>query len=189
MLIQRLLSLALLFLMAPLLAEAAPESDTVARNGATSQSPQAGGSMNNGLNGNLNNGLNGNLNSPLSSATESAPPSDEALDEPEEPAPFDKAPEPSAPRTAPGEAVPESEVGPGELEVPPEGLPKRPASAPMPSRGMTMTEVENQFGKPKVKRPAVGDPPISRWAYADYTVYFERQYVLHSVPNDTKVSD
>jgi hypothetical protein len=29
--------------------------------------------------------------------------------------------------------------------------------------------------------PAVGEPPISRWEYTGYTVYFEHDLVLHSV--------
>lgn len=52
----------------------------------------------------------------------------------------------------------------------------------MPVRGMTTTQVEQKFGAPQEKIPAVGEPPISRWEYADYTVYFEHQYVIHSVP-------
>lgn len=53
----------------------------------------------------------------------------------------------------------------------------------MPSRGMSMRQVESRFGTPKMKVPAVGEPPISRWVYDDYTVYFEHRYVLHSVLN------
>jgi len=31
------------------------------------------------------------------------------------------------------------------------------------------------------KKAAVGDPPISRWEYADFTVYFEYDRVVHAV--------
>ena len=33
------------------------------------------------------------------------------------------------------------------------------------------------------KLPEVGDPPIIRWIYPSYTVYFEYQYVINSVLN------
>jgi hypothetical protein len=56
-----------------------------------------------------------------------------------------------------------------------------PSSIQVPSRGMTMDQVESRFGAPNSKVAAVGDPPISRWVYPKYTVYFEYQLVLHSV--------
>lgn len=51
----------------------------------------------------------------------------------------------------------------------------------LPRNGETMQQVEARFGAPKERIPAVGDPPISRWDYSDYIVYFEHQHVLHSV--------
>ena len=54
-------------------------------------------------------------------------------------------------------------------------------AATAPARGMTMTAVEQGFGKPAEVLPAVGEPPITRWVYPNCTVYFERQYVIHSV--------
>jgi hypothetical protein len=54
-------------------------------------------------------------------------------------------------------------------------------SQTMPGRGMHMDQVEAKFGTPKEKIPAVGNPPISRWVYDNYTVYFERDIVLDSV--------
>ena len=56
-------------------------------------------------------------------------------------------------------------------------------SVNLPGRGMTMTQVEEKFGPPLQKLPEVGDPPIIRWIYPDYTVYFEYQYVINSVLN------
>jgi hypothetical protein len=50
-----------------------------------------------------------------------------------------------------------------------------------PTRGMNMARVEKTFGEPRTTVPAVGDPPITRWDYDDYTVYFEHNLVLHSV--------
>ena len=56
----------------------------------------------------------------------------------------------------------------------------------LPSRGMTMREVERKYGTPVEKKPAVGKPPISRWVYPDYTVYFEHQYVIDAVVKRSK---
>lgn len=53
----------------------------------------------------------------------------------------------------------------------------------MPVRGMHMDQVRAQFGKPKEILPAVGEPPITRWIYDGYTVYFEHSYVIQSVAN------
>lgn len=50
-----------------------------------------------------------------------------------------------------------------------------------PSRGMSMKSVEARFGAPANRQPAVGQPPITRWDYADYSVYFEYQHVIHAV--------
>jgi hypothetical protein len=55
------------------------------------------------------------------------------------------------------------------------------AAVDVPARGMTMTVVEQSFGKPVEILPAVGEPPITRWVYPICTVYFERQHVIHSV--------
>lgn len=57
------------------------------------------------------------------------------------------------------------------------------ASVDLPVRGMSMKHVEAKFGSPQKKLPAVGDPPITRWVYPDYTVYFEYRYVIHAVLN------
>lgn len=60
-----------------------------------------------------------------------------------------------------------------------------PANAPegvlRPVAGMSMKQVLQQFGEPITRVPPVGEPPISRWEYDRYTVYFEHQYVIHSV--------
>ncbi|MGD8977364.1 MAG: hypothetical protein PVG91_07140 [Gammaproteobacteria bacterium] len=55
------------------------------------------------------------------------------------------------------------------------------ASDARPSRGMTMVRVERRFGAPTAKQAPVGDPPISRWQYGDFVVFFEYDRVLHSV--------
>jgi hypothetical protein len=55
-----------------------------------------------------------------------------------------------------------------------------------PSRGMSMAQVQSRFGAPLDKLPAAGGdtprhPVINRWRYNGYTVYFERNRVIHSV--------
>lgn len=55
------------------------------------------------------------------------------------------------------------------------------ATSFMPVRGLTMNEVIDAYGAPLKRLPAVGTPPIIRWIYPNYTVYFEDQYVIHSV--------
>ena len=55
------------------------------------------------------------------------------------------------------------------------------AAAELPQRWQTMDQVRAQHGEPLDRRPAVGEPPISRWIYQGFTVYFEHQRVLHSV--------
>src|SRR5690606_28085868 len=50
-----------------------------------------------------------------------------------------------------------------------------------PRKGMSQDAVRSQFGTPEKQLPAVGNPPISRWVYKDFTVYFEGNVALHSV--------
>jgi len=52
-----------------------------------------------------------------------------------------------------------------------------------PSRGMSMRKVERLFGEPKEKMLPTGNPPITRWVYDSFTVYFEGKYVIHAVKN------
>ena len=63
---------------------------------------------------------------------------------------------------------------------------KQTFSFDLPGRGMSMTAVEERFGNPLERDDEVGDPPISRWVYADFTVYFEYQFVIHAVLNPAK---
>lgn len=50
-----------------------------------------------------------------------------------------------------------------------------------PTRGMTQERVRANFGSPQNEDAAVGEPPISRWHYADFVVYFEYDRVIHAV--------
>jgi hypothetical protein len=57
-----------------------------------------------------------------------------------------------------------------------------PASVPaIPARGATMEGVKAKFGAPSQEGQAVGTPPITRWEYPGYVVYFENDRVLHTV--------
>ncbi len=55
------------------------------------------------------------------------------------------------------------------------------ATRKVPTRGMDMANVRNAFGAPREEHAAVGDPPITRWDYDGYSVFFEHDKVLHSV--------
>ena len=57
-------------------------------------------------------------------------------------------------------------------------------SVQLPGRGMTMEAVENRFGQPVDKYASVGEPPITKWVYKDFTVYFESEFVIHAVVNN-----
>jgi len=56
-----------------------------------------------------------------------------------------------------------------------------PGNDGRPTRGMTQTAVESKFGAPAAVKAPVGDPPITRWEYADFVVYFEYDKVIHAV--------
>jgi hypothetical protein len=55
------------------------------------------------------------------------------------------------------------------------------AGVDRPYRGMSMQTVRQRFGIPSREIAAVGEPPISRWVYDGFTVYFEHQTVITSV--------
>lgn len=62
----------------------------------------------------------------------------------------------------------------------------RDSKVDRPKRGVTMGEVEKQFGAPVTRHPAVGggnphQPPITRWDYNGFSVFFEGDHVIHSV--------
>ena len=61
------------------------------------------------------------------------------------------------------------------------GIAVRQSDVTTPARGMTMDQVSTKFGAPATKVPAVGKPPISRWEYPGFVVYFEADRVIHSV--------
>jgi len=63
---------------------------------------------------------------------------------------------------------------------------ERGTRSDLPQRGMSMAQVERRYGAPVDKMPTAGGdaprhPPINRWRYNGYTVYFERERVIHAV--------
>jgi len=54
-------------------------------------------------------------------------------------------------------------------------------SVSRPRNAQTKQEVSSEFGEPENKVAAIGEPPISRWEYSNYHVYFEHNLVIHSV--------
>jgi hypothetical protein len=55
-----------------------------------------------------------------------------------------------------------------------------------PKPGMSMTAVESAYGAPSQRHAAVGGalpqhPPITRWDYPAFSVYFEHDRVIHAV--------
>ena len=68
-----------------------------------------------------------------------------------------------------------------ELKVPAPG-----SSADTPASGMSMETVEAKYGAPTRRVPAIGggtaaQPPITRWEYPGFVVYFEHNLVVHTV--------
>ncbi len=72
-------------------------------------------------------------------------------------------------------------VGPAGAEtlVTPAAVPAATAAAP--TRGSTMAAVQSRFGEPITRHAAVGEPPITRWDYPQFAVFFEHDRVLHAV--------
>jgi hypothetical protein len=83
-----------------------------------------------------------------------------------------------------GAAVAETLVVDDQVQV-------RQSSVERPARGATMSAVEQKFGAPSQKHAAVGGcsggaapcktPPITRWDYPGFSVFFENEHVIESV--------
>lgn len=64
-----------------------------------------------------------------------------------------------------------------------------PSSSILPTKGMNKSTVVARYGQPTAKRPPVGgssrqQPPITRWDYDDYSVFFEYDHVVDTVQRD-----
>ena len=83
-----------------------------------------------------------------------------------------------------GAAVAETLVVDDQVQV-------RQSAVDRPARGATMSAVEQKFGAPAQKHAAVGGcnggaspcktPPITRWDYPGFSVFFENEHVIDSV--------
>jgi hypothetical protein len=67
------------------------------------------------------------------------------------------------------------------VEPPAAQTPAATARVGLPTRGTSMAQVEARFGAPSQRYAAVGQPPITRWVYPSFVVYFEYQHVVHAV--------
>ncbi len=68
------------------------------------------------------------------------------------------------------------------------GIAVKQSEVATPTRGMTMHQVESKFGSPVTKTPPVDQPPITRWEYPGFVVYFEQDHVIHSVVTGSETS-
>ena len=67
-------------------------------------------------------------------------------------------------------------------------------TAAMPTRGMTMQQVEAKYGKPADQLDPRGGqkrqwPTINRWTYPTFTVYFEKSRVIDAVANKADANE
>lgn len=70
-------------------------------------------------------------------------------------------------------------------------VPETPAAstAGLPQRGSSQSAVLKHFGEPQTRHATVGggsaqQPPITRWDYAGYSVFFENSHVVDVVVKD-----
>ena len=71
--------------------------------------------------------------------------------------------------------------------IPEPGVLEENAESLQPTDHQTMQAIESRYGEPGTRHAAVGEPPITRWDYQDYSVYFEYDRVLFSVLHRGKV--
>lgn len=72
------------------------------------------------------------------------------------------------------------------MQMPTDAAAAAPAPAAQPQKGDSMATVTKNFGEPSMKHPAAGGdtrkhPPITRWDYAGFSVFFERKKVVDVV--------
>ncbi len=63
------------------------------------------------------------------------------------------------------------------------------AQVSVPTRGLTMAQVEQRYGAPANRIAAIGQPPIARWVYPSFVVYFEYNLVIHAVGTQVTASN
>ncbi|MCQ4307437.1 phosphodiesterase [Pseudomonas stutzeri] len=62
------------------------------------------------------------------------------------------------------------------------------AELAMPIRGDSKNLVLDRFGLADEEHPAVGQPPITRWDYREFSVYFEGNRVINSVQHHQRIT-
>lgn len=55
------------------------------------------------------------------------------------------------------------------------------ANIDRPALGLLKARVVSDYGEPEKRYAPVGTPPIERWDYEQFSVYFEYDHVVHSV--------
>lgn len=70
-----------------------------------------------------------------------------------------------------------------EIRIPVGEQSKTQPAVDMPAKGISKERVKSLFGEPLEEVPAKGQPPISRWKYQEFTVYFDSNTVIHCVRN------
>jgi hypothetical protein len=58
----------------------------------------------------------------------------------------------------------------------------------LPQYGESRRTVLERFGLADEEHPSVGNPPITRWDYREFSVYFERDHVINSVRHHSSTS-
>lgn len=94
--------------------------------------------------------------------------------------------------TSAGSALLSPMAGAETLEVPAETAATAASSAApvrTPQRGDSQAAVLRAFGEPQLRHPVAGggsrrQPPINRWDYAGFSVFFERTTVVDVVIKD-----
>lgn len=71
---------------------------------------------------------------------------------------------------------------------------KEESAAALPTRGLSMAQVQARYGAPQQKlEPRGGQkrqwPTINRWVYPAFTVYFEKQKVVDVVANKADANE
>jgi hypothetical protein len=56
-----------------------------------------------------------------------------------------------------------------------------PSAVELPARGSTQAAVTAKFGAPIERHATVGKPPITRWDYPGFAVFFEGDRVIDAV--------
>lgn len=51
----------------------------------------------------------------------------------------------------------------------------------LPQFGESQRAVLERFGLADEEHPSIGNPPITRWDYREFSVYFEHKHVINSV--------